>query len=80
MKIVVNDANILIDLVKIHLIDAFFQLGYEMHPGCKKATGLLEFAIYIFCILLFFKFTFLKHIIDMTRNNGLAPFVNIVDA
>ncbi len=31
MKIVVNDANILMDLIKTELIDEFFDLEYEMH-------------------------------------------------
>ncbi len=31
MKIIVNDASILIDLFKIDLCDAFFSLPYEMH-------------------------------------------------
>jgi predicted nucleic acid-binding protein len=31
MIIIVNDANILIDLLKIHLIKSFFQLNFEMH-------------------------------------------------
>jgi rRNA maturation endonuclease Nob1 len=31
MIIIVNDANILIDLLKIHLISSFFQLNFEMH-------------------------------------------------
>ena len=29
MKIIVNDANILIDLVELNLLDAFFKLNYE---------------------------------------------------
>jgi predicted nucleic acid-binding protein len=31
MIIIVNDANILIDLLKIHLINSFFRLDFEMH-------------------------------------------------
>lgn len=31
MKIVINDANILIDLVKLELIEAFSKLDFEMH-------------------------------------------------
>ena len=31
MKIVVNDASILIDLLKIDMMDKFFQLPFEMH-------------------------------------------------
>jgi len=31
MILLVNDANILIDLLKIDLMDAFFQLKYEFH-------------------------------------------------
>jgi hypothetical protein len=31
MKIVVNDANILIDLVKLQLLPHFFGLGWEYH-------------------------------------------------
>jgi predicted nucleic acid-binding protein len=31
MEIIINDANILIDLLKIDLIDSFFKLPYEMH-------------------------------------------------
>ena len=29
--IIINDANILIDLLKLRLVDAFFQLPYAMH-------------------------------------------------
>jgi len=31
MQIIINDANILIDLLKIDLVDSFFQLPYQMH-------------------------------------------------
>lgn len=31
MRIVVNDANILIDLVELHILSPFFQLDYEFH-------------------------------------------------
>ena len=31
MKIVVNDANILIDFCKLDMLDAFFQLQYDFH-------------------------------------------------
>lgn len=31
MKIVINDANILIDLVKLELIDAFSKLDFDLH-------------------------------------------------
>jgi len=31
MKIVNNDANILIDLVKLELIDAFSKLDFDLH-------------------------------------------------
>ena len=33
MKIVVNDANILIDLISIDLLDAFLQLNFEFHTN-----------------------------------------------
>jgi len=33
MKIVVNDANILIDLISIDLLNAFFQLDFEFHTN-----------------------------------------------
>ncbi len=31
MKIVINDANILIDLVKLELIEAFSKLEFDLH-------------------------------------------------
>ena len=31
MNIIVNDANILIDLIKLEIIDLFFKIDYEMH-------------------------------------------------
>lgn len=31
MKIIINDANILIDLVKLDLIDAFSELNFDLH-------------------------------------------------
>jgi len=31
MQIIINDANILIDLLKIDIVDSFFQLPYQMH-------------------------------------------------
>lgn len=31
MKIVINDANILIDLVKLELVDAFSELDFDLH-------------------------------------------------
>ncbi|MBL4661573.1 MAG: hypothetical protein JKY19_14535 [Alcanivoracaceae bacterium] len=31
MKVVINDANILIDLVKLDLIDQFIELNFEIH-------------------------------------------------
>lgn len=31
MKVIVNDANILIDLVDLNIVSDFFQLGFEFH-------------------------------------------------
>ena len=31
MKIIINDANILIDLVKLELIDVFSELNFDLH-------------------------------------------------
>ena len=31
MQIIINDANILIDFLKIDMVDSFFQLPYQMH-------------------------------------------------
>lgn len=33
MKIVINDANILIDLVKLDLLDLFSNLNFELHTN-----------------------------------------------
>ena len=44
MIIVVNDASILIDLMKIDLSDEFFRLPFEMHT---KASWLMGFSVYL---------------------------------
>ncbi len=42
MKIIVNDANILIDLVELELLPQFFQLDFEFHTTDLILEELLE--------------------------------------
>lgn len=42
MRVVVNDANILIDLVELDLLPAFFALGFEMTTSSVVFDELLE--------------------------------------
>ena len=42
MKVVVNDANILIDLVKLQLLPHFFSLGWEFHTTSLVFDELFE--------------------------------------
>ena len=42
MIVLVNDANILIDLLKLNLLDAFFQLHWEFHVTDLVAAEVLE--------------------------------------
>jgi len=42
MKVVVNDANILIDLVKLQLLPHFFGLGWEYHTTSLVFDELFE--------------------------------------
>lgn len=42
MKIIVNDANVLIDLIELHFLQFFFQLEYEFHTTSLILDELLE--------------------------------------
>ncbi len=42
MILLVNDANILIDLLQINLMSAFFRLPYEFHVTDLVAAEVLE--------------------------------------
>jgi hypothetical protein len=41
MRVVVNDANILIDLIDVGLLDLFFQLEFEMNITNRKNSNII---------------------------------------
>jgi hypothetical protein len=47
MRVVVNDANILIDLVELDLLPAFFALGFEMATSAVVFDELVMQAILV---------------------------------
>lgn len=43
MKLLINDANILIDIVKLEIVEAFFALDFDLHTTDFVLAELKEY-------------------------------------